>query len=194
MRPFLAVSTALITFHYKIIDKLPSFLYYKTKDRIIDLIPLGIGLALGTYCSPTLRYAVVANTANFILQNILSCFVRPFWPKEEIIVDHPVCIVMEPLLEEIWFRGIAQNVLTWTTGSAIVGGTVSASLFGAMHLVYGSRNQAIFATITGLTLGFLNHNWGITAAVVGHITQNFLAAGLLHICNHRVRKQVQDLY
>ena len=84
-------------------------------------------------------------------------------------------VVIAPVFEEIWMRGIVYDALKpYGNGIAIV---ISSILFGLMH---GSLNMLFYTTALGLALGYVRYATGsLFAVTILHALINAVAAGML---------------
>ena len=86
-------------------------------------------------------------------------------------------VVIAPLFEEIWVRGIMYDALKpYGVGIAII---ISSLLFGMMH---GSLYMLFYTTALGFALGYVRYATGsIFIPTIIHAIINSVAAGLLFI-------------
>lgn len=152
---------------------LPSSFFVHKRYSLTYYVPIAGALLLGSYLSSTWRYAVLTSLSTFIFRQTLY---RKL-PKFDLSYTlHPLLYVgVGPALEELNFRGILQNTVTWMTGSPVTGITLSATLFGALHLIHYPKTHAASCTLNGILYGILNHKLGLPAAIIAHACHNLLA-------------------
>ena len=88
-------------------------------------------------------------------------------------------IILGPILEELCFRGVTYGLLEKAGVKPGVAITVSAVLFGAMHLIIV---QVLYAAFLGLILGYMRYKYrSIKITVLTHILFNLMGTygGLL---------------
>lgn len=99
----------------------------------------------------------------------------------EIILISLVMFIFVGLVEEIIFRGILQTRLENVFGLRF-GLIISGIIFGSMHLSYGILNEAIFAGIFGITVGYIfQKTRNIPFIVLIHGTANLALFGILPV-------------
>ena len=84
-------------------------------------------------------------------------------------------VVIAPVFEEIWVRGIMYDALKpFGNGIAII---ISSILFGLMH---GSLHMLFYTTVVGLALGYIRYATNsLLAVTILHAIFNAVAAGML---------------
>ena len=104
-------------------------------------------------------------------------------------------IVEAPVLEEIAFRGILQpliakvitlcssrfamQVMLGMAAAPLISLVVTSILFGGIHYsnyTSGGKYFAVEASITSLILGIVKERFGFLAAVIGHVSHNYIFA------------------
>lgn len=84
------------------------------------------------------------------------------------------CGLVAPIVEEIVYRGFAMRILgKYGKTFAIL---ASSILFGVMH---GNLPQAIFATLTGIVLGYVAMEYSVIWSIVLHIINNMVLGDFL---------------
>lgn len=88
-------------------------------------------------------------------------------------------VLLSPLAEELFFRGLTLQVFTHRFG-AVIGVLVSSVLFGLVHVQSPTAASVVIVVITGLTgLGFAVLTLStkrLGGAIIGHVTYNSLVA------------------
>ncbi len=94
-----------------------------------------------------------------------------------------ITCIAAPLVEELVFRGLIMNGLHQTllarnhSRPDIEASVVSAALFGAVHIPNGynlaAAIQSTLAGISGLAYAYLAYNFGLSAPIAAHMTNNF---------------------
>jgi len=143
-------------------------------------IGLGIGIAFGALWVES-RVIELLNALlpqdNVGVRSNLFVVTRPS-VATILITAYLVCIGA-PIVEELFFRGLVQGVLTRRYG-AVAGIAVQAVLFGCAHYQLGmTMRQAVLRiaaiTTVGAFLGWLRHHTGrLGAGMIAHATNNTL--------------------
>ena len=135
---------------------------------------LGYGIALLTLLSSYLISKITGGQT--FIENIL----RP--PAMEPAANIPTAIVLflllvvvAPIFEELWVRGIMYDALKpYGCGVAII---ITSILFGLMH---GSLHMLLYTTALGLALGYVRYATGsLFAVTILHSIINMVAGGYL---------------
>jgi hypothetical protein len=83
-----------------------------------------------------------------------------------------VLITVQPIAEEIFFRGFLLEKLSWLAGP-YVGVLISSVLFGLAHLSYGMLYTAVMATGLGIVFGIVVvRTKNLYSSIVAHILVN----------------------
>lgn len=86
-----------------------------------------------------------------------------------------------PILEECLFRGAIEGHLLRTWQRPWLAVTVSALVFGLIHM---NPVQMVFAFLAGLVFGWLYYRTGsVLPGIVGHILNNTMAVITLRVCD-----------
>ena len=166
-----------------------SFASYKSKLRELYKKPKKLARALGTF--PAL-YGLGQGTALLTLlvmflisknlsgQSYIEELLRPT------VIETPanivsligmvfMLVVIAPVFEEIWVRGIMYDALKpYGTGIAII---ISSLLFGLMH---GSLYMLFYTTAFGLALGYIRYATdSLFVVTILHAIVNSIGAGAL---------------
>jgi len=166
-----------------------SFSNYRGKYREMYKKPKRLARALGTFPAMYgLGYGVALLTTiamYFIARNLsghsyLEELLRPtaMDPSTNIVSIIAlvfVIVIVAPVFEEIWVRGIMYDALKpYGTGMAII---ISSIIFGFMH---GSLYAFFYTTALGFVLGYIRYatNSLFTVTVL-HAMFNSIAAGIL---------------
>ena len=87
-------------------------------------------------------------------------------------------ITLQPIAEEIFFRGFLLEKISWFTGPT-VGIIGSAILFGIAHLSYGVLYTAVMATGLGIVFGVVTvRTRSLYSSIFAHILVNVTSMGL----------------
>ena len=141
---------------------------------------VGVGIAIGFVGLITASRVAVALRALFPVDTGSSHLFTSSRPSYTVIlVVGLLACVGAPIVEELFFRGVVQSVLTRSIGAtpAIV---VQAMLFGAAHFELGMTvNDAAVRcgtiVVLGLFLGWLRANTGrLGAGMAAHATNNII--------------------
>ena len=85
-----------------------------------------------------------------------------------------------PIIEEIVFRHVIIDDVLGFSGKAWIAVTVSAALFGLIHI---NPAQMVFAFMTGIILGWVYiRTKSLLPCIIGHIINNSEAVIELHLC------------
>ena len=103
--------------------------------------------------------------------------------SKELTESHPfhTCI-SAPVVEECFYRGFLQNGLSLLTRSSTLGLLASSILFGLGHFAthnLGNYGKAISTGLGGLTLGLINHHFGMLNSIYAHCVFNSFACLLM---------------
>jgi len=167
-----------------------SFSVYKGKFKILYKRPRRLARAFGTFPAMFgLGHGIVLLTllVSYLLskvlggQTLIEDLLRPttFEPTTNIVAILMMVfllIVIAPVLEEFWTRGIMYDALKpFGTGMAIL---ISSILFGLMH---GSLYMLFYTTAYGLTLGYIRYATGslFTVTILHAIVNSIGAVALL---------------
>lgn len=141
--------------------------------RAMGMFPAFYGLAIGTNL-------IVMFIAQFITNPDLS---KSFNTMNDLRADNMVCagvllfqlVVIAPILEELWFRGIVMESLRpYGNGFAIF---VSAFLFGLTHANF---QQFFYAFVIGICLGYIAVSTkSIVTTMVMHALFNSISGFML---------------
>lgn len=82
--------------------------------------------------------------------------------------------IVAPIVEELIYRGFAMRVLSKHGKTFAI--LVSSILFGVMH---GNLPQAMFATLTGIVLGYVAMEYSIIWSIILHALNNMVFGDLL---------------
>lgn len=180
-----------------------STLYKKPRRvaRALGVFPAAYGLGYGT--------ALLTLLVSFLLSKVfggetyVEQLLRPTTvgaPSNltELIMLTVLMVVIAPLLEEYWVRGIMFDALRpYGAGIAII---ISSLLFGLMH---GSLYMLFYTTVFGLALGYIRYATGslfictILHAMVNSISATTLfLSSLVNMTNeqYRVLNTVEMLF
>ncbi|MCL2425055.1 MAG: CPBP family intramembrane metalloprotease [Oscillospiraceae bacterium] len=166
-----------------------SFKLYKGKYRELYQKPKRLARALGTFpASYGLGHGVAMLTllvSHLITSNLgVSGYIEELFrpstmemPTNLISIIYLVfmLVVIAPLFEEFWCRGIMYDALKpYGTGIAII---ISSVIFGLMH---GSLYMFFYTTAYGLALGYIRYATGsLYTVTILHAIVNAIAAGAL---------------
>ena len=167
-----------------------SFSVYKGKFKVLYKRPRRLARAFGTF--PAMfglghGVALLTLLVSYLLskymggQTLIEDLLRPttFEPTTNIVAVLMMVfllIVIAPVLEEFWTRGIMYDALKpFGTGIAII---ISALLFGLMH---GSLYMLFYTTAYGLTLGYIRYATGslFTVTILHAIVNSISAVTLI---------------
>jgi len=170
-----------------------SFSRYKGEGGLRELYkkPRRIARALGTFPAMYgLGYgtALLTILVTFLLskltgwQTIFEDVLRPtvMEPSSDLagaLMVFFVMVVIAPVFEELWVRGIMYDALKpFGCGMAII---ISSILFGLLH---GSLQMLFYTTALGFALGYVRYATGsLFIPTILHAIINSVAAGLLFI-------------
>lgn len=166
-----AIGQKCIEIIHKVIP--PSF--FEVKPRSLPfLAPVASALVLGSYFFPSCRYGVLAAVIDYTIIAIM----RKRKPRFDVRPAYSVHNnYTGPLMEELMFRGILQNGITLLAGR-VLGIAISASIFGAAHVMCRSRTDRLIITNSAMYYGILNLQFGIFAAIAAHTCTNLLITSL----------------
>ena len=166
-----------------------SFEVYKGKYRELYQKPKRLARALGAFpASYGLGHGVALLTmlvSHLLINNLeitghLEDLFRPTTMEMpanflSIVLLVFIMVVIAPLFEEFWCRGIMYDALKpYGTGIAII---ITSIIFGLMH---GSLYMLFYTTAYGLALGYIRYATGsLFTVTVLHAIVNAIAAGAL---------------
>lgn len=151
---------------------LPRSSSQKRNYTFLHFTPFAAAALISPFFSATCRYAVLSALADFFFSHVLVFRKLPKFQLD--FHDLPYYIIGCPLIEELEFRGILQNSVTWLTGSSLAGIALSSALFGAVHHRGSSRKRMVLSALSSITYGILNHKFGLHAAFIAHATSNLI--------------------
>jgi len=137
---------------------------------------LGYGIALLTLLSSFL-ISRVSGGQTFIEDLFRPTALEPSSDIAGALMTVFLLVVIAPVFEEIWVRGIMFDALKpFGCGIAII---ISSVLFGLMH---GSMYMLFYTTALGFALGYIRYATGsIFAPTILHAIINSVAAGILFL-------------
>ena len=166
-----------------------SFKKYKGKMREMYARPKRLARALGTFPAMYgLGYGLALltllighlisrlNGGQIFIEDILRpTVIQPPTNLASILIMVFLLVVIAPIFEEIWTRGIMYDALKpYGYGVAIV---FSSILFGLMH---GSMHMLLYTTAVGFALGYVRYATdSLFVVTILHMLFNLVAAGLL---------------
>jgi len=155
-------------------------LYKKPKRlaRALGTFPAMFGLGHGTALLTLLVAFLISRFAGG--ETLIEDLLRPpaMEPASEllpVLMMAFMLVVVAPLVEEIWTRGIMYDALKpYGTGIAII---ISSVIFGLMH---GSLNMLFYTTAYGFALGYVRYATdSLFIVTILHAFVNSIAAGTL---------------
>lgn len=166
-----------------------SFKNYKGKYRQMYKKPKRLARALGTFPAVygfSYGVALLTLLASFLLsrwlggQTLIEDLLRPTTLEPttnlaSILMMVFMMVIIAPVFEEIWVRGIMYDALKpYGTGMAII---ISSVIFGLMH---GSLQMLFYTTAAGFAFGYIRYATGsLLIVTIIHAMVNAIAAGLL---------------
>ncbi|MCL2366279.1 MAG: CPBP family intramembrane metalloprotease [Oscillospiraceae bacterium] len=137
---------------------------------------LGYGVALLTLLASFLLSRVTGGET-FISDLLRPAVVEPATGLGSAIMMVFMLVVIAPVFEEVWVRGIMYDALKpFGHGIAII---ISSILFGLMH---GSLYMLFYTTILGFALGYIRYATNsLLIVTILHAIFNAVAAGLLFL-------------
>jgi len=156
---------------------------YKKPRRIaraLGTFPAMYGLGVGTVLLTLLISYLISKLTGgqALIQDILRpTTVQPPSDIASTLMIVFLLVVIAPVFEEIWVRGIMYDALKpFGCGMAIM---ISSILFGLMH---GSLDRLFYSTALGFALGYVRYATGsIFITTILHAIVNTVAAGLLFL-------------
>ena len=157
-------------------------LYNKPKRlaRALGTFPAMYGLGFGIALLTLLVFYLISRATGG--QTLIEDMIRPTALEPPTTVTGAlllvfVLVVIAPVLEELWTRGIIFDALKpYGNGVAII---FSSILFGLMH---GSLQMLFYSTALGFALGYVRYATGsLFAVTVLHAIINAVAAGFLFL-------------
>ncbi|MCL2228190.1 MAG: CPBP family intramembrane metalloprotease, partial [Oscillospiraceae bacterium] len=171
-----------------------SFSYYNAKSenfRRLYKKPVRLAQAIGTFPAMYgLGYGIAVLTflASFLItratggHTVIEDILRPttLEPSANVVsalLMVFVLVVIAPVFEEVWVRGIMYDALKpYGDGIAII---ISSVLFGLMH---GSIHMLFYTTALGFALGYVRYATNsLLVVTILHAVINAIAAGMLLI-------------
>jgi len=180
-----------------------SFSNYKGKYRELYKKPKRLARAMGTFpASFGFGYGIAlltllasylisrfSNNLTYIEDLLRPTVIEPSSNLAGVLAMVFMLVIIAPILEEFWVRGIMYDALKpYGTGMAII---ITSVLFGLMH---GSLYMLFYTTAYGFALGYIRYATGsLFVVTIIHAIINSIAAGtllltsLMHITNEEVR-------
>jgi hypothetical protein len=168
--------------------------YAFTQKNIItplskSAVASGVAMGAGSFLTEVLLVIAVHS-----LLFSLCCTTEACEQYERKIRSTPVfTVVLGPIEEEIIYRAIFQRSFNWCARqglpdqeidlfslkvklSSLVSIATASTVFGLAHLQNGTgATQALVTTLSGACLGALYQEYGLSASIPAHITNNALA-------------------
>jgi len=148
--------------------------------RALGTFPAMYGLGVGTLFLTYLAAYLISRLTGgqTFLQDILQpTAVQPASDLFSALMMVFLLVVIAPVFEEIWVRGIMYDALKpYGCGMAII---ISSVLFGLMH---GTLHTLFYTTALGFALGYVRYATGsLFVTTVLHALINSVVAGLLFL-------------
>jgi membrane protease YdiL (CAAX protease family) len=156
----------------------------------------GYGIAMLTLLA---GYLITRATGGGLIEDMLRpTTVGPTTTLSGALIMVFLLVIVAPIFEEIWVRGIMYDALKpYGDGIAIL---ITSIIFGLMH---GSINMLFYTTALGFALGYVRYATNsLLIVIILHAIINAIAAGLLFIMTmveltheaNRLINTVQNIY
>lgn len=143
-----------------------AFPYYVGIAVVLEISGLG-DIGVNMEMSDAYEEAVFLNPFNAIVQ-------APVF--EELVFRETIQTTFMVLAEQILPDSDIEVFSTQIKLSALVSIVATSILFGLAHLQNGTGLvQCVLATLSGLLLGYLKHEYGLSSSIAAHMTNNTIA-------------------